>query len=100
MPELHEPYIEDEQFCPNRRLRLILHQMPGRDEGTEVRGGGEDESIDEVLLRFLCLLIFHEEQGLRFDLGYADDIGFPQEAPALAESQQPIPADGLSVIHL
>ena len=53
---------------------MVLGLVARRNEGAEVRSGWEDESIDEILLQVLDLLLFAEEASGGFGLSDADDV--------------------------
>lgn len=53
---------------------MVLGLISRRDEGAEVGSGWEDESINEILLQILDLLLFAEESSRGFGLPDADDV--------------------------
>jgi hypothetical protein len=53
---------------------MVLCLISRRDEGAEVGSGWEDESINEILLQILDLLLFAEESSRGFGLPDADDV--------------------------
>lgn len=53
---------------------MVLGLISRRDEGAEVGSGWEDESINEILLQILDLLLFAEESSRGFGLPDTDDV--------------------------
>lgn len=73
-------YVKHEQFGFDVMFVRVFDFIPGGDEGAEVRGGGEDESIDIVLLVVLYFFLFVEDGVGVLDLFDADDIWFSEYA--------------------